>query len=136
MSRQRPHPVVVSRGTATRIGGNDPGAETLRRRSVPGLTLIRGLKLPADVLLRHRGRRFARLHSFLNAKSAELRPYYRRRDMLGAFLRLSLHRANVAEIEVSDSKIHSIALEQDEEGRTRVVVRSKRGRKANDERAA
>lgn len=119
--RLRPHPVVVVPAT-TRIGADRPGTS----RGVPGLTLLRCVKLPQSVLLRYRARHFARLHSFLNNNSAAMRPYYRRRDMLGAFLRMALLRANAAEIAVDDKEISSIALTQDEEtGRTRIAVRKR-----------
>lgn len=125
---RRPHPVGLLRGEPTRrcASPGTPGAEQVRR-SVPGLTLIRGGKLPADTLLRHRARCFARLTKAVDG----FRPTYRRRDMIGAWLRMALLNANAAEIQLDDKQIASIALTVDEETqRSRVVVRSKRGRKA------
>lgn len=124
ISGLRQHPIEVR--ASMRPAGDTPGAEQVRR-SVPGLTLIRGGKVPADTLLRHRARRYARLSKVVDS----FRPTYRRRDMLGAFLRMALLRASAAEMTLTDKHVSSIALTTDEETqKTRLVVRSKRGRKA------
>lgn len=125
ISRQAcPHPVCVK--THTHAGGEAPGAEQVRR-SVPGLTLVRGVRFEKKFLVRWCARRFKRVDKLTDA----FKPVYRRRDMLGARLYHALASANVAQIKLDDTLIESIALLRDEEtGATRVSVRSKRGRKA------
>lgn len=120
--RPSQHPVC---GQPHTLSGANPGAFT-RKRGVPGLTLVRGVVLDADTLLRHRARRFHRVNKCVTA----FKPVYRRRDMLGALLYVTLSRAGVTEMKLAHDKIASIALERDEEtGETRVSVRAKRQQK-------
>lgn len=126
ISGLRQHPIEVR--ASMRPAGDTPGAEQVRR-SVPGLTLIRSVPLDGRTLLRWRARRYKRVERLTDAFA----PVYRRRDMLGAQLFVTIARAGVEQIKLDDAQIESINLLRDDDtGTLRVSVRSKRGRKVKE----
>jgi hypothetical protein len=98
-----------------------------RKRGVPGLTLVRSVALNKAFVLRWRARRFKRVDKITDTFA----PVYRRRDMLGALLYCACVAAGTDQIKLQDDTIESINVLRDEDtGKIRVTVRSKRGRKA------